>query len=204
MLVIVNTGMGNFGSIQNMLKKIGFKAQLTNDSAEIAAAEKIILPGIGSFDSGMRQLHNRGVIEVLNRKVLKEKTPVLGVCLGMQLMARGSEEGAIPGLGWVDAEVLKFDFRDESDLKIPHMGWNTIDVKRPAALFQNSSDEKRFYFVHSYYVSCRHPQDILATTRYGFDFASAIHRENIYGVQFHPEKSHRFGMALFKNFMELT
>ena len=199
MTIIIDYGMGNLGSIANMIKKVGHKSIITSDLAEIRRATKLILPGVGAFDNGMKSLKELGLIEVLNQKILDEKTPILGICLGMQLMTKSSEEGVLNGLGWIDAETRRF----ESDtLKIPHMGWNTINHQKKSKLFDELEREKRYYFVHSYYVSSNNEKEILTTTSYGFDFVSAFERENIIGVQFHPEKSHRFGMNLMKNFVE--
>lgn len=203
MIVIIDYGMGNLGSIQNMLKKIGAEAAISSDLEEIARASKLILPGVGAFDNGMRMLEERGLRKVLDRKVLVEGTPVLGICLGMQLFCTGSEEGSLPGLGWIDAETVRFHFGDaHTQLKIPHMGWNTVRVVKESPLFRDANGEQRFYFVHSYHVVCRDRRDVLTETSYGFDFTSAVQRGNIMGVQFHPEKSHRFGLNLLKNFVE--
>ncbi len=200
MIVVVDYGMGNLGSIANMIKKVGHKCLITSDLEEIKRATKLILPGVGSFDNGMKNLAELGMIEVLNQKVLIEKTPILGICLGMQLMTKSSEEGKLVGLGWIDAETKKFV---SDNLKIPHMGWNIIKHQKESKLFNESESEKRFYFVHSYCVECFNQEDILTTTPYTHDFVSAFEKENIIGVQFHPEKSHKFGMNLLRNFMEL-
>lgn len=203
MLVVLDYGVSNIGSLINMLKKIGARATVTHQSDVIQQAAKIILPGIGAFDAGMQRLNELGIIESLNQKVITEKIPTLGICLGMQLMAKKSEEGQLPGLSWFDAEVVKFHFNDAPvKLKIPHMGWNFIDVKKPSRLFSDTTGERKFYFVHSYHLKMNDANDVLATSNYGYPFASAIERGNIAGVQFHPEKSHRFGYELLKNFVE--
>jgi len=203
MIVIVDYGVGNLGSLRNMLKKIGREAVISQDPQVVGQAEKIILPGVGSFDHAIENLRSTGLVSVLNESALGRKIPVLGVCLGMQLMTGRSEEGVLPGLGWIDAETVRFRF-DESrrHLKVPHMGWNTIRVRGANPLFEEMAEGSRFYFVHSYHVQCRAGADVLATTDYGGDFVSAFARDNIAGVQFHPEKSHRFGMRLLKNFAE--
>ncbi len=201
MIAIVDYGMGNLGSIQNMLKRIGAQATITKDPAKIGAADKIILPGVGAFDSAMENLNKLGLTPVLNDLVLEKKKPVLGICLGMQLMTKRSDEGHTPGLGWLDAETVRFE---NGPLRVPHMGWNTVDVKRADPLFKDMYEEPRFYFVHSYYVKCADESDILTSTRYGIDFCSSFARGNIRGVQYHPEKSHKFGMLLLKNFAELV
>lgn len=199
MITIIDYGMGNLGSIANMIKKVGHKSIITSDIEEIKKARKLILPGVGAFDNGMKHLKDSGLIEVLNKKVLIEKTPILGICLGMQLMTNSSEEGKLAGLGWIDAQAKKFV---SDELKIPHMGWNIVKHKKTSKLFDENGTEKRFYFVHSYCVSCNNKDDILTTTPYGHDFISSFEKENIIGVQFHPEKSHKFGMNLIRNFVE--
>ena len=203
MIVVVDYGLGNLGSIANMLKKIGAHAVVSSDPAVVEKADKLILPGVGAFDAGMKNLETRGLIPLLNYRVLEQKTPILGVCLGMQLLCKRSEEGQLPGLGWLDAEVIRFKFDGNiANLKIPHMGWNTLTVRQPYPLFADLEAENRFYFVHSYHVVCADMGNVLAQTNYGFDFASAVVKDNIMGVQFHPEKSHKFGMRLYKNFAE--
>jgi glutamine amidotransferase len=205
MITIIDYGMGNLGSIANMLKKVGAEAVITSDKSAIEKAEKLILPGVGAFDNGMKNLSQLGLLETLNRKVLEDKTPVLGICLGMQLLTRGSEEGDRPGLGWINAETVKFRFeKSNTALKVPHMGWNSITIKQESNLFEGMHEELRFYFVHSYYVRCSEESDILATTNYGSDFTSSVRRDNIVGTQFHPEKSHKFGMKVFKNFVNTS
>jgi glutamine amidotransferase len=199
MITVIDYGMGNLGSIANMIKKVGAKSIITSSVEDIKRADKLILPGVGSFDNGMRQLKELGLIDTLNTKVLDDKTPILGICLGMQLMAESSEEGELDGLGWVEAKSKKFISKS---LKVPHMGWNIIYNQKESKLFSLTDDEKRFYFVHSYFVECNREEDILTTTYYGHDFVSSFEKENIVGVQFHPEKSHKFGMKLFKNFVE--
>ena len=202
MIVIIDYGLGNIGSMANMLKKAGASAVVSSDQALIGEADRLILPGVGAFDSGMGNLCDRGLISVLNRKVLDAKTPVMGVCLGMQLLGKRSEEGAAPGLGWIDCESVRFRFdHDEKGLRIPHMGWNELNIACTHPLFTGLEQENRFYFVHSYHVVCSDGADVLARTEYGFPFVSAVKRGNILGVQFHPEKSHRFGMQLLKNFV---
>jgi len=200
MLVVIDYGMGNIGSIQNMIKKIGGKCLVSGDPETIDKASKLILPGVGSFDAGMRNLRELGLIDILNKKVVIEKVPILGICLGMQLLTRSSEEGMEKGLGWIHADVIKFD---SQNLKVPHMGWNVSIPQKQSRLFVKSSREERFYFVHSYYVKCDQQSDILTSTNYGIEFVSAFENENIFGVQFHPEKSHLFGMDLLRNFVEL-
>lgn len=201
MITIVDYQMGNLGSISNMLKKLGIPSKITADPQDIAAASKLILPGVGAFDAGMDNLQRSGLLPVLNERVLGAGVPTLGICLGMQLMTRRSDEGHREGLGWIDAEALRLRPADTT-LKVPHMGWNLVRPVRPSPLTDGLPDEPRFYFVHSYHVRCNAPEDVLLTTQYGEEFHSAFQHGPVSGVQFHPEKSHKFGMALLRNFAE--
>jgi glutamine amidotransferase len=202
MITIIDYKTGNLGSIQNILKRIGEYSVITSDKDEIERATKLILPGVGAFDTGMRNLLELDLVDILNRKVKTEKIPVLGICLGMQLLSNGSEEGSLPGLGWIDAETIRFRFEDTIEYKIPHMGWNFIRQHKDSKLFGNMYSDTRFYFVHSYYFRANIEKDILLSTTYEKEFTSAVEKENILGVQFHPEKSHKFGMKLLKNFVD--
>lgn len=199
MITIVDYGMGNLGSVLNMFKYLKVDAEITGDLEKISKAEKLLLPGVGAFDAAMSRINDSGIRQVLDKKVLEEKTPVLGICLGMQLLTNSSEEGKIPGLGWIDAKTLKFSF-DDNQLKVPHIGWNKVIRTQPNKLTESFDDEYRFYFVHSYYVLCNKEENVILATQYGLRFHSAIHRDNIYGTQFHPEKSHKYGMQLLRNF----
>lgn len=201
MITIVDYGMGNLGSIRNMLKKIGFESEITSDPQAVLHARKLILPGVGAFDAGMESLDRSGLRQALDTRVLADKIPVLGICLGMQLMTAASEEGRLPGLGWIDAKALRFE-PSQAAPKVPHMGWNLVEPTRQAPLVDGLPSESRFYFVHSYHVRCAQPDDVLLSTVYGLTFHSGFQRENVWGVQFHPEKSHRFGMQLLRNFAE--
>jgi len=202
-IVIVNYGMGNLGSIRNMLKKAGYATAISGDPEEIATATHLILPGVGHFGKGMEQLHALGLIPILEKKVLAEKTPVLGICLGMQLMAKDSEEASLPGLGWIDASFVRFRPEQAAEkIMIPHIGWNELTLSAPSRTFRDLPDPPRFYFVHSYHAVCRNPENVKAMSAYGYSFVAAYENENIVGVQFHPEKSHSFGMQLLKNFIE--
>jgi glutamine amidotransferase len=203
MITIIDYKTGNLGSIQNMLKKIRVESVIASAPVEIAAASKIILPGVGSFDQGMENLLSLNVMDILNKKVYVEKIPVLGICLGMQLMTHGSEEGKLSGLGWIDAETIKFKFDDPVQYKSPHIGWNFVKQHKESRLFRDMDPDSRFYFVHSYFIRSNDPSDILTSTFYESEFTSSFERGNIIGVQFHPEKSHKFGMAFLKNFAEL-
>lgn len=204
MISIINYGSGNLGSILNMLKKLGIPAQLAETPEQVMKAEKLLLPGVGAFDAGMQNLNNSGMIDALNEKVLNQKTPMLGICLGMQLLTKGSEEGKLPGLGWIDAYTYKFDFgANPEKLKVPHMGWNFIYSVKEHALVKNLPENPRYYFVHSYYVKCNNPEDALVTCHYGIDYTCGVQQGNVMGVQFHPEKSHKYGFQLLKNFNEI-
>ncbi len=203
MICIVDLGFGNLASIKNMLRRIGKEGNISSDPDEIRSAEKLILPGVGAFDAAMRSLNEiTGMREALDQRVLIDKVPVLGVCLGMQLMTRGSEEGQEKGLSWVPAQTYRFP--KSRNLKVPHMGWNIALAVRSSALSCMKREELRYYFVHSYYVKVDQPESSIMQTTYGEVFDSAFCYQNIYGVQFHPEKSHRFGMQLLKNFVEKT
>lgn len=185
-----------------MVAKCGTQAELATRPEELAAFQKIILPGVGSFDHGMQSLHSAGWTNVLN-DARERQVPILGICLGMQLMCRSSEEGQLSGLGWIAADVKRFRFPNNTALKIPHMGWNSLSVTRPNELIKFEEGEQRFYFVHSYHVECDDSGDVLATAEHGIEFVAAFQHGNVFGVQFHPEKSHQFGMALIKNFLAL-
>lgn len=201
-LAVIDNGLSNIGSLVNMLRRIGAEFIVTASADEVMRAGKIILPGIGAFDAGMKRLAELHLIDALNQKALAEQIPTLGICLGMQLMAQGSEEGKMSGLGWFDALVTRFHFPDNAVLKIPHMGWNFVSPKKPSCLFENFSEQPKFYFVHSYHFKTSNEADVLCMTHYGYDFVSAVEHGNIAGVQFHPEKSHKFGMQLLRNFAE--
>ena len=198
MIAIVDYGVGNLGSIYNMFKRVGLPAEIVGDADSLARAEKILLPGVGAFDHAMRCLFESGLRELLDHKALVERVPVLGICLGMQIMTRGSEEGVLPGLGWVDADVRRFP--SNKNLKVPHMGWNEVQQAKTTPLTIDMPVDARFYFVHSYRVQMDRDADTLLRCNYGVDFDAAFAVRNLYGAQFHPEKSHRFGMQLFKNF----
>ncbi len=201
MIVIIDYSMGNPGSILNMLKKIGAQGVISGDPEEITRADKLILPGVGAFDEGMKNLNKAGIRDALEKKVLGENAPILGICLGIQLFTKRSEEGKDSGLGWIDAETIRFRFDPmTTQLKIPHMGWNTVKLLKDSYLFQDMYDNPRFYFVHSYHLVCANPEDVLTTTHHAYEFVSGIQRGNITGLQFHPEKSHKFGIRLLTNF----
>ena len=201
MTIIIDYKAGNVGSVLNMIQHVGGDAVISNDIKVISQAKKLILPGVGSFDTGMRNLADLGLIEIIKSKVSEEKVPILGICLGAQLMTNGSEEGELPGLGFFEAETKRFVL-EKSKLKVPHMGWNTLNIKKHSSIFEGPFKEQRFYFVHKYYMEGKF-QDVLSTTNYGIEFHSGLQRENIIALQFHPEKSHKFGMNVMSNFLKL-
>lgn len=201
MISIVNYGMGNLGSVFNMFKRIGYETQIVDQPEDLLAAKKILLPGVGAFDNAMKRINEGGFGDVLNQMALVEKVPVLGICLGMQLLTRGSEEGTLPGLGWIAADTIRFP--NQNGLKVPHMGWNLVYPTTPSPLTMNLPYESRFYFVHSYRVHVDNEKNSILKCHYGIDFDAAVQHENIFGVQFHPEKSHKFGMRLLENFAKI-
>ena len=204
MITIVDYGAGNIKSIRNMLKKIGVTSQITSSAEEVSKAEKLIIPGVGHYTYGMDKLNTSGLVDELTSRVLKDKIPVLGICLGAQLLGISSEESDEKGLGWLDMEVVRFDSsKMEASLKVPHMGWNEIKQEKKSLLLDGYEKVARFYFVHTYHMKTMNNTDTLTTTNYGYDFTSAVEKDNIFGVQFHPEKSHKFGMKLLMNFSKI-
>lgn len=204
MITIVDYGLGNVAAFLNMYKRMNVPAQAARTPAELEDADHIVLPGVGAFDHAMELLDQSGMRPTLERKVTQDRVPVIGVCVGMQMLTDGSDEGERPGLGWIPGRTRAFAGHDASaGLPLPHMGWNDVEPGSGRRLFEGLEGEIRFYFLHSFYVECADEQDRAATTGYGPDFACAIHRDNVWGVQFHPEKSHHFGAAVLKNFAEL-
>lgn len=201
MIVVVDYGVGNLASVSNMLRKAGADVCVSRDPAEIRAADKLLLPGVGHFDHGMKMLDASGLREVLDDFALNLRRPVLGICLGAQILGKGSEEGDAPGLGWIDMECHKFQAMP--GIRVPHMGWNQIVRKKSSPLLEQMSDDARFYFVHSYWMKCSDQSDVLATATHGIEFTCAVQRENIFGTQFHPEKSLRHGLAMMRAFVGL-
>ncbi|MBE2278787.1 MAG: imidazole glycerol phosphate synthase subunit HisH [Ignavibacteriaceae bacterium] len=201
-IIILDYAMGNLRSVQKKVNSLGYEAIISSDLNIIKNADKLILPGVGHFRKGMENLIKTGIYDLLNEIVLNKKKPILGICLGMQLMTNHSEEGNCEGFGWINGETVKFKL-DPIQFKVPHMGWNSIQIKKKSSIFEGLSENEMFYFVHSYYVKCKEKNDVLSNTEYGIEFTSAVWKENIYGVQFHPEKSHDWGSKLLRNFCEL-
>ena len=201
MITIIDYGVGNINAFVNVYKRVDVPVKIAKTAADLEGAEKLILPGVGHFDHAMNQLNNSGMREKLDDLVLNQKIPVIGICVGMQMMANNSDEGEVEGLKWIDATVKKFDeTKIHQVTRLPHMGWN--DVK-PVKDIQGLEKEAIFYFLHTYYFHCNQAQDILAVSEYGGEFASAAHHDNIFGIQFHPEKSHHYGEILLHNFAKL-
>ncbi len=204
MISIIDYGAGNIGSIVNMIRRLGGTSKIVSSPDEILGADKLILPGVGHFDHGMKMLSDNNLVEAVKAYVQQKERPLLGICLGAQLLTQRSEEGTMPGFGFFDAEVLHFSkLPNEENIRIPHMGWNTIQFENETELLKNLPENPRFYFVHSYYMHSNQPSDVLCTAAYKTPFAAGLHKDNIWAVQFHPEKSHKFGMRLFQNFLEL-
>lgn len=201
MIAIVNYGSGNIQAIANIFGKLNIPFVIAAAPEELAGAERILLPGVGAFDQAMNELNASGLRAALDRKVLEERTPVLGICVGMQLLAKSSEEGTAQGLGWIDGTVKRFDHSNfHQATHLPHMGWNTVEPRQSSALFDGVDLTTGYYFLHSYYFTCADESDVLGVTDYGGRFASAVRRGNVHGVQFHPEKSHQAGTDLLRNF----
>lgn len=199
MIVIVDYDIGNISAVQNMFQRIGVKCHVSSKAEDIEQADHIVLPGNGAFDACMKNLRSSGLVSVLGSRVLRHRIPLLGICVGAQMLGHGSAEGVEPGLGWINMHVVRFPVL--KDLRVPHMGWNHVKPQKNHTLTKSITEETRFYFVHSYFMQPVDKDDILMTTHYGTDFASAVAKGNISGVQFHPEKSHRFGKQLFKSFL---
>lgn len=206
MITIVDYGLGNIKAFANVYKKLNIPTCYASTTEHLQKASKIILPGVGAFDHAMHKLNSSGLRQTLDNLVLEKKVPVIGICVGMQMMANDSEEGTSKGLGWIHGTVKRFGYPQQEIAKkypLPHMGWNNISPVKASSLVDNLDEYKRFYFLHSYYFECADTSDIVATANYGFDYACIVNRDNVYGIQCHPEKSHHNGVALLKNFAEL-
>lgn len=204
MITIIDYGVGNIYAFQNVYKRLNIPTKIAKTEKDLAGAEKLILPGVGSFDYAMAQLNNSGMREQLDALVLKKHVPVVGICVGMQMMANGSDEGSLEGLKWIDAQVKKFDETTIKQItKLPHMGWNDVTPAAGHPLFAGLEKDAIFYFLHSFYFLCNHESDSIAKSEYGINFTSSVNRDNIYGIQFHPEKSHHYGETLLHNFSKI-
>jgi imidazole glycerol-phosphate synthase subunit HisH len=204
MITLINYGSGNIHAIANIYKRINIPYVITDDIKVLKRAQKLILPGVGDFDETMMLLKKMDIKSILDELVLEKKIPILGVCVGMQILGNSSEEGKSEGFGWIKGQIKKIDVTKlKSKPHLPHMGWNTVTPQRNSMLFDNTIIENGFYFLHSFYFDCHNSADVLATTSYGREFAAAIQSENVYGFQFHPEKSHQNGIELFRNFANL-
>lgn len=204
MITIIDYGLGNIRAFVNVYDRLNIKTKIAHSADDLQGASKIILPGVGAFDHAMTQLNQSGMRDELEKQVLEKKIPVVGICVGMQMLAKSSEEGNMPGLGWIDGDVKIFDAsKIIYKTRLPHMGWNTFMTVKENPLMSGFNDESRFYFLHSYYFSCNNPADVISTTEYGITYASVVNHENIYGIQFHPEKSHSNGIHLLHNFVKL-
>ena len=204
MIAIIDYGLGNVRAFSNVYKILNIPAIIAKQAKDLFEATKVILPGVGAFDFAMSMLEKSGMRPILDEIVLRRHVPVLGVCVGMQMLASSSEEGRLPGLGWIDGEVKRFIFSSCPDSRrVPHMGWNTIRPVKNNTLLQNLDHDARFYFLHSYYFQCHTSENIIAVTDYGGEFASAVNSGNVSGVQFHPEKSHQWGIQLLENFAKI-
>ncbi|MBA4408495.1 MAG: imidazole glycerol phosphate synthase subunit HisH [Odoribacter sp.] len=201
MITIIDYGLGNIRAFVNVYERLNIKTKVAHKAEDIKGATKIILPGVGAFDYAMSQLNASGMRDELEKQVLENKIPVVGICVGMQMLAKSSDEGNLQGLGWIDGKVKIFDTSlIPYKTRMPHMGWNSIIPVNGRQLLSGFTDQSRFYFLHSYYFDCVNEENIISTTEYGITYASAVNRDNIYGIQFHPEKSHSNGVQLLKNF----
>ena len=204
MIAIIDYGLGNVLAFVNVYRRLNIPVSVAKTAGDLTGASKLILPGVGAFDHAMQQLNQSGMRQAIEQLVLQQDVPVLGICVGMQILAKSSDEGKLPGLGWIDGTVRKFDVSNlPHGTHLPHMGWNDVKPVVDGGLFKGMEQDARFYFLHSYYFDCHQTKDILAVCDYGVQFSCAVNHKNVYGVQFHPEKSHHFGSQLLKNFAEV-
>jgi len=204
MIGIIDYGIGNIKAFENIYRKLDISVKILKQAEDFKDVTKLILPGVGAFDHAMNTFNNSGMREMTENLIFNAKVPIIGVCVGMQMMALSSDEGSLPGLGWIDGMVKKFDVaKIKFQTHLPHMGWNDVSVDKSSPIFKNFPEHPKFYFLHSYYFECRYSKDIIASADYGIDFTCAVNHDNIFGVQFHPEKSHTFGTQLLENFAKL-
>ena len=203
MITVIDYGLGNLSAFVNVYKRLNIDVQFASTVSDLKKASKLILPGVGTFDQAMNKLNSSGLRNYLDELVIKKKIPIIGICVGMQIMALKSDEGVLPGLGWINGKVNRLSLNNKNS-PLPHMGWNDIKIQKRSPLIDNLDNSKRFYFLHSYYFQCQNLDDVIANINYGFDFPCIINQENIFGIQCHPEKSHYNGMKLLKNFAELN
>ena len=201
MIGIIDYGLGNIDAFLNIYKRLHISVKSLKTPKDFEGIKKLILPGVGAFDHAMESFKNSGMIEIVHHKVLDEKMPIIGICVGMQMLANSSDEGKLPGLGWIGGQVKRFDDNKIPFVtRLPHMGWNDVELNTNSCIFQEFPDNPKFYFLHSYYFDCTNNEDCIARADYGGTFCCAVNKDNIYGVQFHPEKSHHFGVKLLENF----
>ncbi len=203
MITIIDYGLGNLRSVQKSFERANLNVKISNDLNEINKADKLVLPGVGHFGKGMKNLKSSGLIDVLNERVLIKKTPILGICLGMQLMTKYSEEGNSEGLGWIDASTIRFQKDIEKKYKVPHIGWNSIDIINDNPFLNKIKNNSQYYFVHTYYVLCKKKKEVMTESNYGIKFHSSFQKDNVFGVQFHPEKSFSVGLQMLENFSKI-
>jgi glutamine amidotransferase len=202
-ITLLDCGMGNLQSVRRALDRLGGRVAVTSDPGDVECAAKLVIPGVGHFERAMGNLRELGLVDALNEAVLRRQVPVLGICLGLQLMTRGSEEGNTAGLGWIDAEVVRFRVTNSALYKVPHIGWNSAVPVRPSAILAGVPADAEYYFCHAYHLRVDVPDEVVAETEYDYRFSSVVAKGNILGIQFHPEKSHEAGERLLRNFVEL-
>jgi glutamine amidotransferase len=204
MIAIINYGVGNLTSVLNMFKRIGADTLITSDAEEIKNADRLLLPGVGHFDSCMQRFNESGLRTIVEQKAFEQKVPLLGICVGAQMMTRGSEEGVEKGLGWVNADTIRFRLDDQPHLKIPNMGWNELMITQPSPLWNDLAEDARFYFAHSFHFQFDNDDMVTGKAKYGYEYPVAFRNKNLFATQFHPEKSHKFGMKVLENFSKLS